>query len=79
MRAATFPGDRQVQVEVREFPDPQPGPAEVIIRMRASGFCGSDLQSYRAPRAERGDPSRLAASGHEPCGEVVELGAGCDT
>lgn len=74
MRAAIFPGDRQV--EVREFPDPQPGPAEVVIRMRASGFCGSDLQSYRAPGAERGDPSRLTAGGHEPCGEVVELGAG---
>ncbi len=74
MRGAIFLGERRV--ELREFPDPRPGPAEVIIKMRASGLCGSDLGVYRAPRERRGDPDKLKAGGHEPCGEVVELGTG---
>ena len=72
MKGAIFLGERQL--ELREFPDPHPGTGEVVIRMRGSGLCGSDLRHYRASRAERGDPDQLKAGGHEPCGEVVELG-----
>jgi threonine dehydrogenase-like Zn-dependent dehydrogenase len=69
VRGAVFTGNRQV--EVREFPDPRPGPGEVVIEMRASGICGSDLNLYRKPGFER-----VVICGHEPCGVVVELGAG---
>ena len=50
MRGAVFLGNREV--ELRSFPDPTPGPGEVVIEMKASGMCGSDLKFYR-PRAGR--------------------------
>ena len=48
MRGVVFLGDREL--ELREFPDPTPGPGEVVLQMKASGMCGSDLHAYRAPR-----------------------------
>jgi len=72
MRGVVLPGDRRV--EFRDFPDPRPGPGEVILRMRASGLCGSDLRPYRAAAGSRPEP--LCVSGHEPCGEVAEVGTG---
>lgn len=74
MRGIIFLGERQL--ELREFPDPKPDFSEVVVEMRASGVCGSDLRGYRAPRSERGDPAQLKAGGHEPCGQVVEVGPG---
>ena len=46
MRGIVFIGDREV--EIRNLNDPQPGPGEVVIAMKASGLCGSDLRHYRA-------------------------------
>src|SRR5262244_3849471 len=46
MRAVTFLGNRKL--ELMEFPDPAPGPGEVVIEIKASGMCGSDLKFYRA-------------------------------
>jgi len=74
MRGIIFLGERQV--ELRNFPEPEPSSSEVIVEMRASGLCGSDLRGYRAPRAERGDPAQLKAAGHEPCGVVKEVSTG---
>ena len=42
------------EVELREFPEPIPGPSEVIVDMRASGLCGSDLGRYRRRADFRG-------------------------
>lgn len=72
MEGVVFLGDRQA--EVRDFPDESPGPGEVLLKMRASGMCGSDLHKYR----ESADSVRNADKriGHEPCGEVAELGPG---
>lgn len=72
MRAVQFLGDRQAIV--RERPDPRPGVGEVVLRIRASAICGSDLHSYRPSPSDR--PPRDTIPGHEPCGEVVELGPG---
>ena len=74
MRGVVFTGDREV--EIRTMPDPHPGPGEVVIRMKASGLCGSDLRHYRAPKAERGAPANLKVAGHEPCGIIAEVGSG---
>ncbi len=49
MRGAVFLGGRRV--EMRDFPDPEPGPGEALVRVRASGLCGSDLPLYRGERA----------------------------
>jgi len=78
MKAVYFLGDRKI--EIRDVPDPTPGPGEAIIEIKASGMCGSDLKFYRVvggaaalglPGA--GDP---VIGGHEPCGVVVEVGEG---
>ncbi|MFT9474832.1 zinc-dependent alcohol dehydrogenase family protein [Streptomyces sp. Mo3] len=46
-----------------------PGPDEVVIRVKASGMCGSDLHHLHGPRRTGAE---LVIEGHEPCG-VVEL------
>ncbi|HYG55120.1 MAG TPA: zinc-binding dehydrogenase [Burkholderiales bacterium] len=80
MRGAVFLGDRKV--ELRNFPDPTPGPGEVVIEMKASGMCGSDLKFYRSAPGEAqkalglGNLSEPFIGGHEPCGVVVARGPG---
>ncbi len=80
MRGAVFLGDRKV--ELRSFPDPAPGPGEVVIQMKASGMCGSDLKFYRSPPGEAqkalglGTLAEPFIGGHEPCGVVVARGPG---
>ena len=74
MRGVVFVGDREL--ELRELPEPEPGPGEVVIAMKASGLCGSDFGAYRASREQRGDPNKLKVGGHEPCGVVHRVGKG---
>jgi len=50
MKGVVFLGDQKL--EIREFPKPEPGLGEVLIEMKASGLCGSDLHMYRLPAAE---------------------------
>ena len=47
MRAVVFTGDSKL--ELIEFPDPTPGPRDVVLEIKASGMCGSDLKLYRPP------------------------------
>jgi threonine dehydrogenase-like Zn-dependent dehydrogenase len=42
MKAVYFLGDRKL--EVGDAPDPTPGPGEVVLKIKASGMCGSDLK-----------------------------------
>src|SRR3546814_7429399 len=79
MKGAVFAGDRQV--ELRDFADPTPGPGEVVLGIKASGMCGSDLKFYRAAPGEASKALGLGAgdpviAGHEPCGVVVAVGPG---
>lgn len=69
MKAVVFVGDRQL--ELMDFPDPTPGPGEVVLEIKASGMCGSDLHQYRAPNKDS-----LNIAGHEPCGIVAAVGEG---
>lgn len=77
MTGAVLPGDRTVVL--RSFPVPRPGPGQVLVRMRASSICGSDIRAiYRAHLGkgpEGYQPGTIA--GHEPCGEIAEVGPGC--
>jgi threonine dehydrogenase-like Zn-dependent dehydrogenase len=70
VKGVIFKGDRQV--ELKDFPDPTPGPGHVVIAVRASGLCGSDLHQYRMSR----DLPGTIIGGHEPAGEVVAVGPG---
>src|SRR5947208_16282248 len=80
MNGVVFLGDRKL--ELRVFPDPTPGPRDVILEIKASGMCGSDLHNYRAPAnpagAVTGGIRRQAGmiAGHEPCGVVAAVGSG---
>ena len=78
MKAVVFPGERKVQF--LDFPDPTPGPGEVVLEIKASGMCGSDLKFYRAVGGASslglGKVSGPIIAGHEPCGVVVAVGAG---
>jgi threonine dehydrogenase-like Zn-dependent dehydrogenase len=80
MRGVVFTGGREL--ELMEFPDPTPGPGEVVIEMKASGMCGSDLHQYRRPKGAKASVGGLPANpnpvivGHEPCGVVAARGPG---
>src|SRR3982074_32855 len=78
MRGVVLLGGRKL--ELRESPDPAPGPGEVVLAIKASGMCGSDLHPYRAvgnAAASLGPGSAgHVIAGHEPCGVVAAVGAG---
>ena len=67
MRAAMYYSNSDVRLV--DLPKPAIGPKECLVRVRASGICGSDVMEwYRKPKA----PLVL---GHEIAAEVVEVGA----
>jgi threonine dehydrogenase-like Zn-dependent dehydrogenase len=71
-----LPGGRRV--ELREVPRPVPGHGQVLVRMRASTICGSDLRAIYREHLGRGPEAyRDVIAGHEPAGEIVEAGPGC--
>ena len=80
MRGVSFPGERTI--EYLSVDDPTPGPGEVVLEMKASGMCGSDLHRYRrlfgAPAGGAAAPGFEGPiiAGHEPCGVVAAIGAG---
>lgn len=89
MQGVVFTGHRKL--ELMSFDDPVPGDDEVVLEMKASGFCGSDLHHYRGERGAsvRGRSAAFLAehgltvdtpiiAGHEPCGVIAELGRNVD-
>src|SRR3954464_3923643 len=71
MKAVTWHGRRDVRVDT--VPDPKiEQPTDAVIRVTASGICGSDLHLYEvlAPFMNEGD-----VLGHEPMGVVEEVGS----
>jgi len=71
MKAALHDGSGTM--EVVEVPLPEAGPGEVVVRVRCSGLCGTDLNRF----AVNTTPEKLP-SGHEVAGEVVEVGSGTE-
>ena len=73
MRALVNYAGTPGSVELRDVPRPQIRPAEVLLRSRGIGICGSDLHQWHGTQAWQVNwPVTL---GHEFCGEVVEIGA----
>lgn len=65
------------RLEMGTLPDPpDPGPGEVLVRLRASGVCGSDIHVFSEGAIAGLDAVYPAVLGHEPAGEVVEPGPG---
>ncbi|MDQ0691319.1 zinc-binding dehydrogenase [Arthrobacter sp. W4I7] len=74
MKGVVFPGD--YTVEIATVDDPTPGPRDVIVEIRASGMCGTDLKFYHdgmGAIASR-QPGPIVM-GHEPTGVIVEVGS----
>jgi len=70
MNVAVYYNNRDVRLE--QVAVPKIGPGELLVRIRASGICGSDLMEwYRIKKA----PLVL---GHEITGEVMEAGEGVE-
>ena len=61
---------------LQEMPDPRPGPAEVVVRVKATSLCGTDAHIYNWDEWARGRIRIPRIIGHEMCGEVVELEIG---
>jgi D-arabinose 1-dehydrogenase-like Zn-dependent alcohol dehydrogenase len=58
--------------EIRDLPDPKPQAGQVLVKVRASGMCGTDLHVHHGMFPLK--PPFVA--GHEPTGEIVEVGSG---
>lgn len=70
MRVAMYYNNNDVRLE--ELPVPKIGPGEILVKVIASGICGSDvLEWYRIKKA----PLVL---GHEIAGDIVEVGEGVE-
>ncbi len=67
MKAAFFIGNRNFSIE--EVPFPRAEPDGVVVKVQASGICGSDLHLYRHAQDGR------MVFGHEFSGDIVEIGA----
>ena len=76
MKGVILPGNSTV--EYREQAIPQPGFGQVLIEMKASGICGSDIRAIYREHLGTGDEAyRNVIAGHEPCGRIVRTGPGC--
>ncbi|CAH0126222.1 zinc-binding dehydrogenase [Peribacillus sp. NPDC101481] len=77
MKAVIFPGDKKV--EIREMEIPTPGMGEVLIQMKASAICRSDMSLYYGTSVFEGTKLGSIVPGHEPAGIITELGEGVTT
>lgn len=71
MRAAIITAFNQPW-QIQEVPDPRPSAGQVLVRIHASGLCGTDVHVHHGSFPLR--PPFVA--GHEPAGEIVEVGPG---
>lgn len=68
MKAAVMRGTQQIAVE--DVPTPEPGPDQVLVKIRYSAICGSDVHRFQYGMMTPG-----SVMGHEFIGEVVQTGA----
>src|SRR5688572_14786918 len=76
MIGAYLPGNSTA--ELREVPVARPGHGEVLLRMKASTICGSDIRCIYHEHLGKGPEGYQGViAGHEPSGQIVATGAGC--
>ncbi|TXN30389.1 zinc-dependent alcohol dehydrogenase family protein [Lacisediminihabitans profunda] len=79
MQGVFLPGNSTA--DVRQYPVGTPGAGELLIKMGASGICGSDIgyiyRGYKTHKGLNGEPAyKGVIAGHEPSGRVVSAGPG---
>lgn len=72
MKAARF-HNVDTPLRIEEVPTPKPGPGEVLVKVKASGICGSDLFAYHFWPPETFGRKSLTP-GHECAGVVEAVG-----
>lgn len=76
MKAAFLPGNSTV--ELKTVPVPEPGHGEVLLAVKASTICGSDIRAiYREHLGKGPEGYQGVIAGHEPAGQIVATGPGC--
>ncbi len=55
----------------KDVPEPQHGPDDVLVRVKASGICGSDVHGMDGSTGRRIPPLVM---GHETAGIIAEVG-----
>lgn len=73
MRALVFRGPDDLSLQ--EYPDPTPGPGDVLLRVSATGICGSDVHGFTGENGRR-HPGQIM--GHETVGRIVAVGPDVD-
>ncbi|WP_306534145.1 zinc-dependent alcohol dehydrogenase family protein [Geobacter sp.] len=74
MRAMIFDGPAR-PLRLADVPVPEPGPGEVLLKVRACGICRTDLHIVDGELAE---PKLPLIPGHQIVGSVVRVGEGVD-
>ena len=59
------------RLEIQDVPRPEPGPRDVLVRVRACGICGSDVHGMDGSTGRRIPPIIM---GHEAAGVIDERG-----
>ena len=71
MRALVMTEYKRLELQ-ENFPDPVPGPTEVLVNVEAVGICGSDIHGFDGSTGRRIPPLVM---GHEAAGTILEIGA----
>ncbi len=74
MLAAKIPCRETIKVVEEQIPEPAKG--QVLVKMKASALCRSDLHRYHGTAIFEDDENANITPGHEPCGVVEKLGEG---
>jgi len=75
MKGALLPGNSTV--EFKEFPVPEPGYGQVLIAVKSSTICGSEIRAIYHEHVGKGPEGYQGViAGHEPCGQIVAEGHG---
>jgi len=72
------PLDGPEGTEIRQCPDPKPGPGEVLIRVAAAAICGTDKHIYHWDPSIQPSVTPPRIYGHEFCGFVEQIGEGAE-
>lgn len=75
MRSAPLVAPQKIDLIDAKMPD-GPGPGEVLVRLKAVGLCGSDLHWWNEGNIHGYRAKYPQILGHEPVGEIVEVGKG---
>ena len=72
MRAAVYKGNQRLAVE--EIPTPDPGPGQVLVRVKYCAICGTDVHGFLYDVVPPG-----TVLGHEYCGTIARVGPDVST